>query len=105
VDLQGGQIARRMPSFAEGRLTASWTGPYDITPDWNPVLGPLPGTDGLHVAFGFSGHGFKLAPALGRCLAQTVLGEPLDVDLHPYRLSRFEDGELLTGSYGIGSIS
>jgi hypothetical protein len=33
------------------------------------------------------------------------MGEPADVDLHPYRLGRFADGELLVGSYGIGSIS
>jgi sarcosine oxidase, subunit beta len=105
VELQGRQVAHRMPSFADAAPTASWTGAYDITPDWNPVLGPVPGLGGLHLAFGFSGHGFKLAPAVGKALAQTVLGRPPDIDLHPYRLGRFADGDLLTGSYGIGSIS
>ena len=105
VLLQGGQIAHRMPSFAEAELTASWIGPYDITPDWNPVLGPVPDIDGLHMAYGFSGHGFKLSPAVGKCLAQTVLGQAPDVDIAPYRLGRFADGALLTGAYGIGSIS
>ena len=105
VELQGGQIANRMPSFQDGALTASWTGPYDITPDWNPVLGGVPGIDGLFVAFGFSGHGFKLAPAVGESLAATVLGRTPRVDLAPYRFARFAEGRLLTGSYGIGSIS
>ncbi len=105
VLLQGGQIGHRMAPFADAALTASWVGAYDITPDWNPVLGPAPGGDGLHLAFGFSGHGFKLAPAVGLVLAQTALGLAPDIDIAPYRLGRFAEGKLLTGAYGIGSIS
>jgi glycine/D-amino acid oxidase-like deaminating enzyme len=105
VSHQGRQMAHRMPSFAEASLYGSLTGPYDITPDWNPVLGPVSGLDGLFLAYGFSGHGFKLAPALGEVLAQAALGLETDVDLAPYRLERFAEGDLLTGAYGIGSIS
>ena len=56
-------------------------------------------------ADGAAGHGFKLAPAVGKVLAQSVLGIETDVDITPYRLARFAAGELLTGAYGIGSIS
>jgi sarcosine oxidase, subunit beta len=105
VFLQGTQIANRMPSFADAGLVDSWYGPYDITPDWNPVMGRLDGIDGLYLAYGFSGHGFKLAPAVGRNIAQAVLGLQTDVDIDPYRPSRFSEGDLLVGSYGIGSIS
>ncbi len=104
VLLQGGQVAHRMASFAEAQLTASWIGPYDITPDWNPVLGPAPGLDGLTLTFGFSGHGFKLAPAVGLVLAQQILGQATDVDIAAYGLNRFAKGRLLTGAYGVGSI-
>jgi len=102
---QGGQLTHRMPGFAEARLTASWVGPYDITPDWNPVLGVAPGLEGLTLAFGFSGHGFKLAPAVGLVLAQQVLGREPEIDIAPYAFSRFAEGRLLTGVYGVGSIS
>lgn len=105
VILQARQIAHRVPSFEDAQIVESWFGPYDITPDWNPVIDAAPGVDGLHLAFGFSGHGFKLAPMVGRALAQSVLGQPRDVDLSPYRLSRFAEGDLLTGVYGSGSIS
>ncbi|WP_420635032.1 NAD(P)/FAD-dependent oxidoreductase [Candidatus Palauibacter sp.] len=74
VALQRAQIAARMPAFAGARLAASLVGPYDITPDWNPVLGPAPGLPGLYLAYGFSGHGFKMAPAIGRCVAQSLRG-------------------------------
>ncbi len=105
VLLQGGQIAHRMPDFANAQLVDSWCGPYDIPPDWNPVLGPVDGVDGLHIAYGFSGHGFKLSPMVGKVLAQTILDQQTDVDISGYRLSRFAEGKLLTGSYGVGSIS
>ena len=105
IELQSGQIARRMPSFAEAAVTDSWVGAYDITPDWNSVLGPSGAVDGLHIAYGFSGHGFKMAPAVGKMLAKTVLGETPEIDITPYRLGRFADGALLTGAYGVGSIS
>ncbi|MCY3698576.1 MAG: FAD-binding oxidoreductase [Gemmatimonadetes bacterium] len=105
VSLQRAQIGARMPAFEGARLTDSWVGPYDITPDWNRVLGPAPGLPGLYLAYGFSGHGFKLAPAVGRCVAQSLLGEAPDVDLAPYRPERFSDEALLLGAYGSGSIS
>ncbi|WP_419860288.1 NAD(P)/FAD-dependent oxidoreductase [Candidatus Palauibacter sp.] len=105
VSLQQAQIGARMPAFEGARLTDSWVGPYDITPDWNPVLGPAPGRPGLYLAYGFSGHGFKMAPAIGRCVAQSLLGEAPDVDLEPYRPERFEEKALLLGAYGSGSIS
>ncbi|MFN0182383.1 MAG: NAD(P)/FAD-dependent oxidoreductase, partial [Aquabacterium sp.] len=99
------QAAQRFPAYAEAALAAAWTGVYDVTPDWNPVLGPLPGLRGLVAGFGFSGHGFKLSPAVGRVLAQCALGLPTDVDLAPYALSRFGQGRLLVGRYGAGAVS
>lgn len=101
----GAQVAERFPAYGQAELASSWTGVYDVTPDWNPVLGGLPGIDGLMVGFGFSGHGFKLCPAVGKVLAQAALGLPTDVSLRPYRYERFENGELLLGKYGAGAVS
>ena len=69
------------------------------------MLGRLPEVPGLVVGYGFSGHGFKLSPAVGRVLAQEALGLPTDVPLAPYALARFERGEWLTGRYGSGAVS
>ena len=101
----GDLIARRMPSFADAQVVDGWTGPYDIAADWNPIVGPVPGHDGLYVAVGFSGHGFKLAPTIGEALAQTILGRPVRVPITDYGLDRFAAGHALRGAYGIGSIS
>jgi sarcosine oxidase subunit beta len=105
VALQQRQVVHRLPGLKDMRLSSSFFGPYDITPDWNPVIDAAPDVDGLYLAFGFSGHGFKLAPAVGRAFARLVLDEPSDVDLSPYHFSRFEEGKTLTGVYGTGSIS
>jgi sarcosine oxidase subunit beta len=101
----GGQVAGRFPAYAEAGLASSWTGLYDVTPDWNPVLGPLPGVDGLWLAYGFSGHGFKLAPSVGLLVAQAALGQAGAVPIEAYALSRFAQGRLLAGRYGAGAVS
>jgi len=101
----GAQVAQRFPAYADAGLASSWTGVYDVTPDWNPVLGPVPGLEGLFVAYGFSGHGFKLAPAVGRLLAQAALAQPTDLPLAPFALERFAAGRALRGRYGAGAVS
>jgi glycine/D-amino acid oxidase-like deaminating enzyme len=98
-------ISNRMPAFADAQYTAGWSGPYDITPDWNPLIGPVPGYEGLYVAVGFSGHGFKMAPTVGESLAQSVLGQTPAVPIDMYDMARFAEGKQLHGAYGIGSIS
>ena len=69
---------------------AAW---YTLTPDAQPLLGAVPGVAGLYVATGFSGHGFKLAPAVGLGLAQIVLGEPVSAfDVGFFSPARFAHG-------------
>jgi sarcosine oxidase, subunit beta len=100
-----GLVSRRMPAFEHAQYTAGWTGPYDITPDWNPIVGPVSKVEGLFVGVGFSGHGFKLAPTIGESLAQCALGQEPRVSIADYAHSRFKEGRTLHGAYGIGSIS
>jgi len=98
-------MANRIPAFVDAQYVRGWTGAYDITPDWNPLVGAVPGYERLYVGAGFSGHGFKLAPTIGEALAQTVLGLDVRVPIDMYSLSRFKEGKTLDGAYGIGSIS
>jgi sarcosine oxidase, subunit beta len=68
-------------------------GEYDVTPDHQPVLGRV--GDGVYVAAGFSGHGFMIAPAVARILAEDVLGEPPDEALTVLSPDRFEQNRLV----------
>ncbi|MBC8727752.1 NAD(P)/FAD-dependent oxidoreductase [Paraburkholderia sp. UCT2] len=101
----GAQVAERFTAYETAGIASSWTGVYDVTPDWNPVLGALPGVEGLILGYGFSGHGFKLSPTVGKVLAQSALGLATDVSLLPYSIERFSTGALLTGKYGLGAVS
>jgi sarcosine oxidase subunit beta len=69
-------------------------GVYDLTPDRQAIVGAVPGHDGLYVAAGFSGHGFMMAPEIGRGVAAMVLGEPPGEAFAHLRPERFEEGTL-----------
>ena len=91
-------VARAIyPPVADTKVARSWAGLEAFTPDELPVLGPVPGIDGLLVAAGFSGHGFALAPAVGDVLARLALGQPalphLWAGLRFERKSIVESGE------------
>jgi sarcosine oxidase subunit beta len=78
------EIARAVyPPLGARAVARSWAGIEAFTPDDLPVLGPVPGIDGLLVAAGFSGHGFALVPTVGDVLARLALG--LDPLAHLWR--------------------
>jgi glycine/D-amino acid oxidase-like deaminating enzyme len=82
------------PQLQGARPVERWAGMIDVTPDEIPVLGPVDGWDGLLLATGFSGHGFGIGPAAGYLMAQLARGEEPVVDLAPFRLARFAEGDV-----------
>jgi sarcosine oxidase, subunit beta len=90
IDDRLARLHHRYPAAAEATIERSWAGLYDMTPDAHPILGEI--GDGVYAACGFSGHGFMQSPAVGRALAEEILGETPSLDLGPYRLDRFESG-------------
>lgn len=82
-------------------LARGWAGLEAFTPDDLPVLGPVPGVDGLLVAAGFSGHGFALSPLIGDVLARLALGLDPHAELwRGLRLDRFSGGGTLGKGQG-----
>jgi sarcosine oxidase subunit beta len=96
-------LCERYPTLAGYEWHAGWAGPYDAPPDWNPILGFAPGIEGLYLALGWSGHGFKMAPAVGEVVAAEVVGTEPPIDVSPLRLERFARGETLRLAYGPGA--
>ena len=94
------RAATRFPVLERGGVLRSYAGCFDVTPDWHPVNDET-GPDGFYVAAGFSGHGFKLSPAIGEMVANLVVdGKKPDDDVHAFRLSRFAEGKPIRGTYG-----
>jgi sarcosine oxidase subunit beta len=101
VDITVDKVGTRFPGFPNPSITSSYAGCYDVTPDWNPVISRTD-LDGLVVAAGFSGHGFKIAPAVGRLVADLIVdGHSADprIPETDFRLSRFAEGDLLKTPY------
>jgi glycine/D-amino acid oxidase-like deaminating enzyme len=86
------RLASRYPRAAGAPVERAWAGLYDMTPDAHPIIGPL--RDDAYVAAGFSGHGFMQSPAVGRAVAEELLGLAPTFDLTPYRLERFAGDEV-----------
>jgi sarcosine oxidase subunit beta len=94
-------LARRLRGAGGGHWRGSWSAVYDVTPDWEPAIGFVPGAESVIVAAGFSGHGFKLAPAVGAVVAELVCdGRATSFDLALLDPLRFERGELVGARYG-----
>jgi len=93
-----GRLAGRVPAFAGSPFARGHRGVYDTSADSRAVLDAAPGVAGLFVAGGFSGTGFKKSPAVGTCMAELVTqGRATTVDLHPFRLGRFAEGDPIVG--------
>ena len=100
------RLAMRIPDMADGEFFTGYAGLYTSTPDMHPIIDRVEGVEGLYVCTGFSGHGFKLAPTVGICVAELVLdGAPRTVDLTPLRISRFAEGDLNTISYSFRVVA
>ncbi len=98
-------IARRLPAY---RDAVSWGGCgalYTVTPDAHAMIGPVPGIEGFHLVSGFSGHGFKMGPAVGRGVAAIVTGgDPGAMDPGFFAVDRFRTGKVVQTSYRYGIL-
>jgi sarcosine oxidase, subunit beta len=84
--------ARRLPALAELPVQSSWWGYYEISPDWNALVGEAAEAAGFFYATGFSGHGFQQAPAVGEHIAELVAGREPTLDLSAFDAARFGHG-------------
>ena len=90
--------ARRIPGLEDADFRGGWASLYDVSPDWQPVLGAI--AEGVYVDAGTSGHGFKLAPAWGAHVADLVTGGTVDPGLAQFSPDRFARGELVAAGFG-----
>jgi len=96
----GERMVRRYPAMDEAESTGGYASLYAITPDWHPVVDEVPPGSGFYVCAGFSGHGFKLAPAVGLMMADLIT-QASDPTFDPwlFRLNRFGEADLVRGQY------
>ncbi|MBX7214097.1 MAG: FAD-binding oxidoreductase [Thermoflexales bacterium] len=87
------ELAELLPGFDRLRQVGGWAGLYEVnTLDGNALLGPWPTLPGMFCANGFSGHGFQQCHAVGRHLAELILGKTPTLDLRRFAAARVLEG-------------
>ena len=104
------KLLNRIPSLAAsvgqpsygGTYVTGYSGVYDITEDWYPIVGEEE-VGGYYSCFGGSGHGFKIGPAIGESLAATIAGQEPLIDISSLSGSRFSEGRTFSSVWGQGN--
>jgi sarcosine oxidase subunit beta len=104
VERAAERICLRLPELGGAGLQSAHSGQDGITPDQHPIIGAA-GPEGFYLDCGFSGTGFKIAPAVGAALAELIAtGSPRVADLRPYRPERFAEGDPVVGAHPYAPI-
>jgi sarcosine oxidase subunit beta len=94
------RASRRVPKLERAEVMRGVTGVYDMTPDARPLLGQVPGVEGLYLCAGFSGMGFKISPAIGLVMSELILdGAATTVDICAFRPERFTEGKPIKAEF------
>ena len=93
-------LTHRMPAMEHATLLRGFRAFDCYSADRHAIIDAVPGVEGLYLATGFSGSGFKIAPAVGTGLAELIVdGQPKTVDIRPFGLRRFVERRPLEGPY------
>jgi sarcosine oxidase subunit beta len=95
------KFEHRFPGLGAARLSSSYAGCYDVTPDYNPVISAS-SVDGVWLCAGFSGHGYKISPSVGELMADLITSgrsRHPDVDHNDFRWERFAAGDHLVSPH------
>lgn len=95
-------LVRVVPTMAKVKVLRQWAGCYDLTPDGNPIVGRMDECPSMVMASGFMGHGFMMAPVMGRLLAEYIATGKTTELFERWSLRRFKEGKLLSESMIIG---
>jgi sarcosine oxidase subunit beta len=95
-------LTRACPRLGAVKVLRQWAGLYDISPDSNPIVGPVDTIDGFFLLSGFMGHGFMMAPVVGQRVAASIARGTNDELFERWSLRRFATGRLLDEGMIIG---
>ncbi|HUG64613.1 MAG TPA: FAD-binding oxidoreductase [Gaiellaceae bacterium] len=104
------KLVSRVPALAArlgqpghgGAFVTGYSGVYDITDDWYPVVGEEE-VEGFYSAFGGSGHCFKIGPTIGESLAHVIAGTEPPIDISSLSGRRFAEGRTFSSVWGPGN--
>jgi sarcosine oxidase subunit beta len=100
------RLTKRMPGMCDALYRGGWSGLFTVTPDWHPIMDRIDAIDGLYVAVGFSGHGFKESPMIGLSMAELIVhGRASSIDISMLDAKRFDENRQLQSRYGMAVLA
>ncbi len=99
------RLVSLIPRLGNVKVLRQWAGPYDMSPDGNPILGEPPGVPGFFLCCGFVGHGFMMAPVVGKLYAEWLTGGDKHEIFGLHTLDRFHGagaGDVAKEDFNIG---
>jgi sarcosine oxidase subunit beta len=75
-----------------------------MTPDYSPIMGPVPGIEGFYMTVGWGTYGFKAGPASGALMAECIAQGKTPATLEPFSITRFYNDSLV-GEKAAASVS
>ena len=97
-----GHMLELFPFLSEVRILRQWAGLCDMTPDYSPIMG-ITGVAGFLLDVGWGTYGFKASPICGVMSAELIASGETPELIHPFRLSRFDERDLV-GEKGAASV-
>lgn len=95
-------LVETCPLLGEVKVLRQWSGCYDLTPDANPIVGGVDEVEHFYQASGFMGHGFMMAPVMGKMIAEHIIKGTHVPMFERWNLRRFKEGRLLSEAMIIG---
>jgi sarcosine oxidase subunit beta len=102
LGLYARSLVRACPVLASVKVLRQWAGCYDLTPDANPIVGGVDDVEHFYQASGFMGHGFMMAPIMGKLIAQHIVDQKPTELFDRWNLRRFKEGRLLSEAMILG---
>ena len=79
-----------IPKLADAKIVRTWAGYEDVSADGIPVISKIDEVPGLILSCGFTGHGFGIAPVVGKLLSELGTDQQTTLDLKEFRYDRFK---------------
>jgi sarcosine oxidase, subunit beta len=95
-------LMQTCPSLSSLKIQRQWAGLYDLSPDHAPIVGPVDAVRGFYLTSGFMGHGFMMAPAVGKRLARMIAKGETPEPFGAWAYRRFKAGTSVTEAMIIG---
>jgi sarcosine oxidase subunit beta len=90
-----GHALQLFPGIREVKVLRQWAGICDMTPDYSPIMGEVPGIKGFLLDVGWGTYGFKAGPVSGTLMADLIVSRSTPELLRPFSIERFYENKLV----------